>query len=211
MTLDQIGLKHGTDKASNHHDYLRVYEKTFGHLRNSHILLLELGFGGFEDPDAGGESVYMWMEYFKNGHIACIDLHKKNVGGSLSFFQTSQDNKVAIELFIGKIGNPSIIIDDASHLSSKTIGSFEILFPLLTPGGFYCVEDTHSSYHSFFYSRNEAHENPRLNGNKTITALNYFKNLTDAVNNDLLEEKYRSAYDIESISFSKDLVIIKKK
>lgn len=211
MTLDELGLKYGTDKASNHHDYLRIYEKTFGHLRKMQSTFLEIGYGGFSDPDAGGESIKMWREYFPCARIACIDLYAKNIPENTSFLKASQDDKHKIEGFIRGIGNPRIIIDDASHLSSLTIKSFEILFPLLQSGGYYCIEDIHSSYHDWFYGKDQANENPRLNGKATITAMNYFKGLSDSVNYDFLIEKYRLPYSIESITFHRDLIIIEKK
>jgi hypothetical protein len=41
-----------------------------------------------------------------------------------------------------------LIVDDASHTYEQTKASFEILFPLLQPGGIYLIEDwswTHMS------------------------------------------------------------------
>lgn len=212
MTLDEIAIKHGTDKSSLHHDYCRIYEQYFEPLREKPISILELGYGGHEDPNAGGESAKMWREYFPDATVFVLDNEVKfNVPGGIRFIHASQDDvKMPYYIFSDR-PNPQIIIDDASHLSSLTIKSFEILFPHLVSGGYYCIEDTHSSYHDFWYGKNEANENPKLNGKKTITTLNYLKNLTDSVNNDLLKEQYRLPYDIDSITFFKDLVIIKKK
>jgi len=43
-----------------------------------------------------------------------------------------------------------LIIDDASHLYEQTKSSFETLFPLLRPGGFYIIEDW--SWPHWYYS-----------------------------------------------------------
>ena len=38
-------------------------------------------------------------------------------------------------------GPLDLVIDDASHFYGPTLASFETLFPLLTPGGLYIIED----------------------------------------------------------------------
>ncbi len=38
-------------------------------------------------------------------------------------------------------GHLDLVIDDASHMYEQTKRSFEILFPLLRPGGLYIIED----------------------------------------------------------------------
>jgi hypothetical protein len=210
MTLDQLAIKHGTDKSSEHHDYCKVYERYFEPLRNEVICFLELGYGGHSDPLKGGESAKMWLEYFPHSEINILDNElKENIPEDIEFIHGSQDDA---DLLLSQfpVGSLDIVIDDASHLSSLTIKSFEILFPLLKSGGYYCVEDTHSSIHEFWYGANEANEDPKKNGKKTVTALNYFKNLTDACNNDLMKEQYRYPHDIEFIHFYRDLIIIKK-
>jgi hypothetical protein len=207
-TLDQLGIVSGTDKSSEHHDYCRIYEKYFEPLRDKNITLLELGFGGHEDINKGGESMNMWDGYFQNAKLACVDISPKNdniITGEL--YIGSQDDKEFLTAVVHNISGVDVIIDDASHKSSLTIKSFEILFPLLQSGGYYCVEDLHSSYHSFYYGNKEANPNPSL-GN---TAMNFFKRLTDEVNKELLEPGYHLGYDIEFMHFYKDLLIIKKK
>lgn len=207
-TLDQLGLKYGTDKASSHHNYCKVYDSFFSPLRDKTFIFLELGYGGHEDPHKGGESVHMWHEYFPKVKIACVDNEAKlNIPLWLRLFTCSQDDEYFLESAVNMVGRPTIVIDDASHLSSLTIKSFEILFPLLKSGGFYCVEDLHQSYHSHFYGEIEANENPA----KGKTAMNYFKRLCDEVNKDLIDPEYHLGYDIEWMHFSKDLLIIKKK
>jgi hypothetical protein len=42
-TLDVIGLKHGTDKASSGHNYLEFYESFFAPLRENQLTVLEIG------------------------------------------------------------------------------------------------------------------------------------------------------------------------
>ena len=45
-----------------------------------------------------------------------------------------------------KYGGFDIIIDDAAHFWRHQIEAFHFMFPLLNPGGFYSIEDLHTSY-----------------------------------------------------------------
>lgn len=207
-SLDQLAIKYGTDKSSQFHDYCKNYALYFEAMRKSKLTLLELGYGGHEDPYKGGESCHMWHEYFPHAKICCIDNEPKlNIPLWLRLFTGSQDDQSFLDSTVSIIGQPNIIIDDASHLSSLTIASFKILFPLLKAGGYYCIEDLHSSLHSWYYGQTEANENPR-EGN---TALNFFKTITDEVQADFMLPQYRIGYEIESMHFYRDFLIIKKK
>lgn len=193
MSLDVLALKYGTDKASNHHNYTKVYDQYFNHLRNEPITLVELGHGGYEFYDRGGQSVRMWKDYFYRGHIVSIDYYEKKPIEGIEFHRRSQDDKEFLESVIVA---PDIIIDDASHNSKLTIDSFKILFPLLNPGGWYVVEDTHCSYWE-----------PYGGGHHDYTTLNYFKNLTDSLN---WEESNVPTEGIASIHFHQKMVFVRK-
>lgn len=45
--LDQLAIKHGTDKSSLHHDYCDIYERLFLHLKDENIVFIEAGVGGY--------------------------------------------------------------------------------------------------------------------------------------------------------------------
>ena len=68
-------------------------------------------------------------------------------GGCLSglgrFGETDQANKSRLrDLVAMEFDGPlDLVIDDASHFYGPTLASFETLFPLLTPGGLYIIED----------------------------------------------------------------------
>jgi hypothetical protein len=44
------------------------------------------------------------------------------------------------------MGGLDIVLDDGSHVSSHQRVSFEVLFPLLSDGGLYMIEDMHTAY-----------------------------------------------------------------
>ena len=148
--LTEIGLRTGTDKAK-FHGYTRHYHELLKEFRYKHLFFLELGFGGYEWPDAGGESVRMWREYAPNWDIVSVDVYPKNVGqlvpyDGVTFYQCSQTDTIALSSIMNTHGRPKIVLDDASHVSALTTMSFNILWPHLTPGGWYIVEDIGTSY-----------------------------------------------------------------
>jgi len=63
--------------------------------------------------------------------------------GRFAHFSTSQsDEKVLEHIVRNELANElDLVVDDASHTYEETKGSFEILFPLLQPGGIYLIED----------------------------------------------------------------------
>ena len=205
--LDLLAIKHATDKSSLHHDYCKYYEKYLEPLRDFPITLLEIGVGGDEDENFGGNSLRMWHDYFKYGKIIGVDIsHKKGISNSRTkFYQLDQTNKEGLNVLVKKEGMPDVIIDDASHINELTIKTFGILFPLLKKGGLYIIEDLHSSYTYPYYR--DANPNP----SEGETAMNFIKRLTDEVNKDFFKDEYKLGYEIEFIHFYKDMAIIKKK
>jgi len=63
-SLQKIGECMGSDKVYGH-SFIPIYETYFKSLRKKPLNILEIGIGGYEDPNSGGESLLMWAEYFK--------------------------------------------------------------------------------------------------------------------------------------------------
>jgi len=200
MTLDEIAIKHNCDKSSLGHDYCRIYEKYFP--LDHKLDIFEIGYGGYDDPNAGGESAKMWYEF--GAFLTIIDIYKKiNVPAGVLFEQCSGDSPMAKELAKGN----NVIIDDGSHINADIITTFKNLWPSLNPGGLYCVEDLHSSYDPYYPDSGEYPANPD-------TAMSYFTFLSHSVNYPFIMDRDKENYlydDIEYIHFYKELVIIKKK
>lgn len=149
-TLDNLGLKYHTDKASNHHNYLHTYSHYLEPLRDKPILLIEAGVGGYTYHNRGGESFQMWCEYFQHGRIATFDIYDKSgikIPNNGMLYRGSQDDVSFLTSLVETIGRPDIVIDDASHVNPLTIKMFEILFPLLKPNGIYIIEDVHTNFY----------------------------------------------------------------
>lgn len=150
ISLDEIMKKYPTDKSSVEwgHNQCNIYEKFFDKIRHEKIKLLEAGIGGYEHADRGGGDLFGFAEYFENGQIFAFDLHKKQLPthSRIKLQQASQDDRNALNNLFQNVGPFDIIIDDASHVQTLTIATFEILFPMLKEGGFYIIEDCHTSY-----------------------------------------------------------------
>lgn len=233
-SLDKLAIQHGTDKSSLSHNYTPLYERYLGSMRGLTArnipTLIELGWGGHEDPDAGGGSARMWRDWLPNFAILTVDNEKKNIpadelNGWFQFELGSQADPALVTRIMRHIGNLQVVVDDASHLSSLTIKSFELLWPHLAPGGWYVVEDTHMAYHDFYYGVAEAAPNPSNGGDGTSaqsafvpTAMGFLKRLADEVNFaggtgewDLFPPEYWLGYEVEEIHFHFNICFVKKR
>lgn len=215
-TLDALALRHGTDKASNSHNYTALYARLFEPLRELPITLLELGWGGDADPHAGGASARMWRDYFPAATVVVIDHKPKlDIPDGVNFRHGSQADEAFIAALQGEFGWFDIVVDDASHRSSATIRSWQLLYPHLSPQGWYIVEDTHGSYHAHFYGSAEANPDPRgATSSGQPTAMQYFERLADCVNyrtdGVLYPARFWQGYRIESIAFYFNVLAIRK-
>lgn len=140
MTFQEIGLKHGTDKAATHL-YMGNYEKYLSELIDKEFVLLEIGVGN-------GSSISMWRELFPKAKIYGIDINEDCAGEGI--FIGSQIDTDFLDKVLAEIGTPLVCIDDASHHAPKTIQTFEYLFPKIAKGGYFFVEDTSCFYDSTY-------------------------------------------------------------
>jgi predicted O-methyltransferase YrrM len=142
QSLDEIGLKFQTDKASHHHGYLGFYERFFADLRDRKDLrLLEIGVHQ-------GASARMWEEYFPDGRIIGVDVNpdaRQHASGRI-VVELADQSDVAALVALGAHGPFDIIIDDGSHVWDHQITSFRYLYPLLKAGGYYVMEDIDTSF-----------------------------------------------------------------
>jgi len=216
MTLDEIALKHKTDKSSKGHGYCEFYEQYLGKLRDQPIILMEAGVGGYKFPDRGGESLRTWREYFSNENALVIgfDLYSKrdvNIPGA-KIYQGAQDDETFLNWLVEYDGQPDVFIDDASHVNPLTIRTFEIMFPLLKPGGIYIIEDIHTGLWTTPQDpENDYKGNPEPMANGTI--LHYIARLTYGLHADTIRPDYRGPFDghIESMHIYRNTCLIKKR
>lgn len=202
MTLRSLALKYGTDKAG-HHEYCEAYEFFLAPWKDKHFSMLEIGVGGEEHPDRGGQSLRMWREYFPKAQIFGMDKYDKDfkVEG-VYIFQGDQTDPVILNRRISEMdAAPMLIIDDASHINPLTLKTFEICYPMLAPGGIYAIEDCHTSYWEKIYG----------GGDHPDTVMETFKAQCDFLNRDHSRTATRGWEDVESVHFFKEIIFIRKK
>lgn len=144
-TLEEIYADHKGFVSDKWDIYLREYERIFSPLRQCSVRLLEIGV-------QNGGSLQIWEKYFPRAEaiIGC----DANPDCERLTYASPQ-----IKLILGDIGDADtrneilatspqfdIIIDDGSHTSRDIIQTFCQLFPYLSCGGLFIVEDLHCSY-----------------------------------------------------------------
>lgn len=137
----------GTDKMWAHH-YDTEYERHFEPIRDKGMRILEIGIGGYNVVNRGGESLRAWRDYFPNAQIIGIDIEDKSflVEDRIITFQCDQGDRAQMEELNERCGPFDIVIDDGSHRPSDAITSFETLFPEMPSGGIYVIEDLATHY-----------------------------------------------------------------
>jgi tetratricopeptide (TPR) repeat protein len=140
-TLDYLGLIEGTGKSSVEMDYLRHYERILGGFRDQPIQFMEIGV-------ADGSSLRMWEKFLPQATIIGIDTQPNCVryaGGRIVVEIGSQADPLFLSTLKEKY-QPTVIVDDGSHMSEHVFVTLEHLFPCLPPGGIYIIEDVHLHY-----------------------------------------------------------------
>lgn len=200
-TLDEIAIKHGTDKATSHpvlnpsHAYTLEYQKVFDPLRNNVLKLLEIGVGG-------GESIRMWLDYFPSAHVYGVDIVNgtnpwNTVGSGIhdryTFVTGDQAHDVFWKCFIADYGsNWDIIIDDGGHFSNQIITTFDCMWDHVSPRGLYCIEDLGVAY-----------------GESTIFVPDGWPNHMDFIRT-ILDKVNTGNGNVECVRFSRELAIIQR-
>jgi hypothetical protein len=197
--LDQIFLKAGTDKASNCHNYTKIYSWLFNSIKEQSLKFLEIGI-------CYGDSVKGWEEYFPNAELHFMDNNLSQIKYQSTRSQyhfIDQGYAPSLDAFVKESGgNFDIIIDDGGHKSPQIITSFQKLFPTLKSGGIYVIEDlgwcirpecyTHGERTAFEFIKSlidHVHHKGNLSGygghlnipKETQAKLNYYQDQIDLI------------------------------
>jgi cephalosporin hydroxylase len=132
--------------------YLGAYEEEFSPYRRGFPLsdggvrplrLLEIG-------TRHGGSLQMWRKYFgPEASIWGVDLDSRCAeidDADLNIRIGSQDDPGFLTDVVEEMGGVDLILDDGSHVARHQMTSLRALFPLLSDGGLYAVEDLHTAY-----------------------------------------------------------------
>lgn len=206
--LTTLAKIYGTDKWGTHF-YTPHYQHHFAPFRDKPVTLIEIGVGGYADPNSGARSLRMWKKYFPLGNIYALDIHDKSAlqEKRIRIFKGSQVDRTVLHEMVEETGEPDLIVDDGSHLNEHVIETFKVLFPLLKQGGIYVVEDTQTSYWPKFGGNSD-------DLNHAPTLMNFFKQLVDGLNHvEYIRPGFEPSYfdkHIVSIHFYHNLIFIYK-
>lgn len=130
----------GVDKW-NH--YLPLYEHYFAPCRHKPVKLLEIGV-------LKGGSLEMWRKYFgPEATIYGIDINPACArfdGHAGQVRIGSQADPEFLNAVVDEMGGVDIVLDDGSHVMAHIRTSLATLFPRLSTGGVYMIEDLHTAY-----------------------------------------------------------------
>lgn len=145
--LTRLAIRYGTDKWGVHR-YTPHYEHHLGRLVHSEFAMLEIGIGGYAFEREGGASLKMWKAFFPKARIVGLDIEDKSFVDEprIVSYQGSQVDHEVLARVDAEQGPFAVIIDDGSHNPAHIRETFGVLFPLLSDGGVYVIEDTQTSY-----------------------------------------------------------------
>jgi Methyltransferase domain len=117
------------------HDYFPVYRK----------MAREIGRAG-NACEVGvwrGESLRMWKAFFPDGTTVGVDYDERSSWPPGTVQVVSDQDDEALPARLAEIcpDGFDLIVDDASHEGDLTRKTWELLWPLVRPGGRYVVED----------------------------------------------------------------------
>jgi len=206
MSLDQIGLVHGTDQASSHHGFLSHMESFLEPMRETASKVVEIGV-------AGAAGTRTLRDYFSNAHIFGIDHNpescKFDLGPRVTLIHGDASHEEFWKQFENENGgNLDLISDDASHNVWATWVAFHQGWKLLKPSGLFLIQDIHAGWDPAYRRDNEPNGLP-----KYMTVHDWICDLaiTRLHEGGANQCGKPTTADFESIYLSKSLAVIKKR
>ena len=146
LELTELCQLYHTDKCADGHNFIKIYAQIFSSLRSSTHKLLEIGV-------LNGDSHKLWKEYFTNAQIFGMDLNDVSwlAREGIQTMVGDQSDRSDLQRFISQYGSDyDIIIDDGGHAMDQQQISLGFLFKYISPGGYYIIEDVHTSLPQFY-------------------------------------------------------------
>jgi methyltransferase family protein len=180
--------------------YFQIYERYLEKYRGKPCKMLEIGV-------SGGGSLNLWREYF-GPHATIYGIDINSNCAELDTPETpvrigSQADPNFLRTVVSEMGSIDVVLDDGSHKAAHQRTSFEVLFPLLSDGGLYIIEDSHTSY--WF----------RFNGGlrRKGTAIEFAKRLVDDMHGwyHRGRTKSRAQHEVGTVAFHDSMIVIEKR
>lgn len=167
------------------------------------IRILEIGV-------SEGGSLEVWKKYFGDSAIVFgIDINPdclRHQTDGVYVRIGSQSDPDFLTNVILEMGKPDLIIDDGSHRGVDQEVSFKALWPCLSDGGMYIVEDLHTAYWSEFGD----------GYGKKSSFIEFSKEIVDSLHSRYTRRKLPKRVrgleeDIHSVTFYDSIVVMRKR
>lgn len=138
--LSALATRYASDKVM--HGFTPFYHAHLRGRRGKFRKVLEIGV--FQ-----GASLLMWRDYFPRAQVHGLDLRDPGLLSSerVHVHLGDQSERAVLDRLVGNIGSGfDLVVDDGGHTMAQQQVSLGQLFPHVRPGGFYVVEDLHTSY-----------------------------------------------------------------
>lgn len=181
--------------------YFAVYDQVLAPYVGSKVKMLEIGVWK-------GGSLGLWRKLLGDEAVLFgIDIDPSCAacdGESASVRIGSQDDPQFLRSVVSEMGGIDVILDDGSHVASHQRASFDVLFPLLSEGGSYIIEDMQTAYW------------PLLEGGlkKQGTAVEFLKDKIDEIHKHYQNKGLNNLWsmpNIESIQFFDSIAVVRKR
>jgi hypothetical protein len=181
--------------------YLAVYDKILAPYIGSEVKMLEIGV-------SKGGSLALWRKFLgPDAVIFGIDVNPACAAFDGQFASVrigSQDDPQFLLSVVAEMGGIDVVLDDGSHIASHQRASFDVLFPLLSEGGLYIIEDMHTAYWPGFEGGLK----------RQGTAVEFLKDKIDDIHKHYFKTGLNSVQtmsDIDSIQFFDSIAVVNKK
>ncbi|MBT2189220.1 class I SAM-dependent methyltransferase [Sphingobium nicotianae] len=130
------------------HHYLPLYDRYLSRFRaenrgDTPLRFLEIGV-------SKGGSLQIWRRYFgPDAIIFGIDINEdcRRFDGQAGQVRIgSQDDPKFLADVVAEMGGVDVVLDDGSHVMKHIRTSLDCLFPHVSEGGLYMIEDLHTAY-----------------------------------------------------------------
>jgi hypothetical protein len=130
-----------TDKGPSQHNYTELYERLLFQWKDDPIKIFEIGV-------AEGGSLAMWQSYFPKARIFAVDILDKSQydNARVTTLIADQADRDQLRTAIAAAGSDiDVLIDDGGHTMEQQQVSLGFLFRHVRAGGYYVIEDVHTS------------------------------------------------------------------
>jgi hypothetical protein len=188
----------GHHKPLKHGHYWRFYEQFLEPHRQRIHSVLEIGV-------QNGGSLRTWEEYFPNARVVGVDTDAGcavHSAGRVEVLIGDQENAAWLRAAVIPHGPFDLIVDDGGHTMRQQITSLRTLWgPGLARGGWYVIEDLHTSYWDQFGGGLR----------RAGATMEFLKALTDQVNVHFHQEPDSEFPGVLGLHFYDSLCFLEKK